>query len=258
MQRIEMIKIIIFAILTQNSLCLFDNICNITRNDRVQVGDASEDLSSCTAGNLCYEPGYGCFLSRLEKPGYRFQMNKNCYSNDINVYSDKQPTDCTQLCSSRNSCVAVALDATNRCYLKSKCEPISSETNVYLYIRLVDNRLTCFLGGIANTQSVSRGIEEKETANRESGTFQVNITGENLLCRNENEGIGNKGIFVYMPLENQVNGDFNGNFQSCRLINQNSTVCHYNCNCQLNTCQAVYVNLYDELEVLKVCEISYL
>lgn len=116
------------------------------------------------------------------------------------------------------------------------------------------NSSTCFTG--ENTPLKLRF--PWPTSNSNSLTFTVNVTGENLLCKNHNSWTGKNGLIVYVPLDYQVDSKFTGNFLSCNLKVEKATSCEYVCSCNNKMCQAFYVNLHDNYSSIKICEITTL
>lgn len=86
--------------------------------------------------------------------------------------------------------------------------------------------------------------------------FIVKIYGENLKCFDYKYWNGKNGLIIYIPLDFQVKSQFNGNFMGCELRSSNETICNYKCSCQGELCQAYYIDLQDENESIKICEIE--
>ncbi|CAD5126964.1 DgyrCDS14966 [Dimorphilus gyrociliatus] len=121
-------------------------------------------VSNCNSGFHCYDSGYGCFLNRFQRSGFMLIEAHDCASNDILNVSHQSPTHCTDSCSTEPSCIATTISVNNSCFLKHKCMLPESNSQVFLHIRLRDNRLTCFIGGLNGGHQNTYEFHEKETA----------------------------------------------------------------------------------------------
>lgn len=75
----------------------------------------------------------------------------------------------------------------------------------------------------------------------------VKVNGQDLICNDQTKN----NLMVYVPNTDDYEVRFIGYFKTCHLINNNSTICEYICNCESRFCEAIYVRSYTN-----ICEIE--
>lgn len=71
--------------------------------------------------------------------------------------------DCASLCYKNSHCVAFLIDNLRNCWLKHSCSTFQYLENFSISFRYIDNRFSCFFGGLENLQgTIYVGHSSKE------------------------------------------------------------------------------------------------
>lgn len=118
----------------------------------------------CDVGALCFENGYGCYLQKRELIGFKkYHNNKNCPQNDLGRKNFSN-SECAHWCINHKNCVGFILENSNFCQMKVKCSAFQPTANLEYYIRITDDRFSCFFGGLDNLPSKIYIHPQRETA----------------------------------------------------------------------------------------------
>jgi len=160
--------------------------CDIPTNLRVRVGDSTNEKSVCDAGYLCYESGFGCFIDKNETPGFKkLGINTDCAGNDM-VYGGSSSTEeCASRCAKLSTCVGFLTNTVNHCWIKSYCHIITGLHGHMPYYRYMDDRFTCFIGGLDNlpTETYVGPNKEVQKNNAIANNKAIILTKEGLKIK---------------------------------------------------------------------------
>lgn len=140
--------------------------------------ETSYSQSVCDVGGLCYENDFGCYFGKNEIIGYKsYLFNKDCTGNDLG-YKIFSVDECAKWCIEHNNCVAI-LTKNNYCWIKGQCSNYIDHEGFQMYMRIADDRFSCFYGGLNNLPALyhkGAGPREQQKTNAAKNNEAIVIT----------------------------------------------------------------------------------
>ncbi|CAD5126795.1 unnamed protein product [Dimorphilus gyrociliatus] len=172
-KRIIFTSLSILLLLPMICNCDFNLVtaCEINESERIRIGDTDIHADNCSNDfrkrYACYDPSYGCFISKQQVPGFTVKTGSlGGFDISSTASSDplaKDPRICAKYCLELPNCMSFVLSKNihsgRYCFLKNKLITQSTtHTNYLSYNRYAFPDSTCTIGSCTtepNTPSVS-------------------------------------------------------------------------------------------------------